>query len=121
MKLNAVAFSLLVELLMEGDYTAPELIEETGLHYLTVYEYLKAMRKRGLLHIVRWDNDSYGRCSLRVYKLGRGKDASKPTISKSEKCRRYRQRRKEAALLGILVARENMSKPTNAPALGLTP
>jgi DNA-binding IclR family transcriptional regulator len=101
MKVNAIAFSLLIELLMEGDYTSAELVEETGLHSITIYDYLRALRKRKLLHIARWETDTRGRCCVKVYKLGRGVDAKKQTVSPSEKSRRYRARKRQATLLGI--------------------
>lgn len=82
-----------------------ELSEATGLHYQTVREYLKALHKQRVIHIATWEHDSMGRATHRVYMLGQGKDAPKPTIPRVEMQRRYRARIKAAQHLAVLAGK----------------
>jgi len=71
-----------------------ELADATGLHVLTVYDYTKAMYKQGVIHICAWEHDSLGRCNVRIYMLGKGKDATKSTKSRIQISADWRARQK---------------------------
>jgi len=100
-KVNAMAMAMLVKAMIDGTMTCRELSEHTGLHYLTVLHYTKAMHKAGAAHISAWDHDSVGRCNIRVYRLGVGKDAKKPTRTRAQVCADQRARKRDAELLGL--------------------
>jgi len=92
---------MLVKAMIDGTMTCRELAAETGLHYLTVLQYGKAMHKAGAAHISGWELDSLGRCSIRIYRLGPGKDAKKPTRTRAQVCADRRARKRDAELLGL--------------------
>jgi hypothetical protein len=96
-----MTFALLVKAMIDGTMTCRELAEHTGLHYLTVLHYTKAMHKAGAAHIAAWDHDSLGRCSIRVYMLGPGKDAKKTRRNRKEACAGYRTKQRDIELLGL--------------------
>lgn len=96
--INHVSAAILVESLMEGPSTVPEISSDTGLSYTTVRRYVRALYLRKLCHVAGWDADTFGRMTLRAYKLGRGKDAIKPKPqSRAERARTHRQRTKALA------------------------
>lgn len=102
MKVNCMILCKLIKLLQEGTRSCAELAEETGLHKLTVYQHTKEMHKQGLIHIAAWDNNDYGRPSIRIYMWGEGRDAKRKTVSREEISRRYKERKRMAALVNIL-------------------
>lgn len=96
--INHVSAALLVESLMEGPSTVYEIASDTGLSYTTVRRYVRALYLRRLCHVAGWDADTFGRLTLRAYKLGRAKDAIKPPApSRAERARSQRQRTKVLA------------------------
>ena len=100
-KVNALMFSIMVKLLMEGTRTCAELAEETGLHVLTVYDWTATMHKQGIIHICMWEGD--GRNSVRIFKFGPGKDAPRPLKPRSVISAEYRAKKKAAELLHRMV------------------
>lgn len=96
-KVNAMTFSILVKLLMEGTRTCYELAEDTGLHVLTVYDWTREMHRQGLIHICMWEGE--GRHSVRIFKFGPGKDAARPIKPRSQIHAEYRAKQKAAQLL----------------------
>jgi hypothetical protein len=91
-KVNALSFAIMCKLLQEGTRTCYELAEETGLHKLTIYDWTRELHKQGVIHICMWEGE--GRSSMRIFKMGPGKDAPRPTKSKAQISaeRRARQR-----------------------------
>ena len=96
-KVNALTFSILVKLLYEGTRTCYELAEETGLHQLTVYDWVREMHRQGIIHICMWEGE--GRSSMRIFKMGPGKDAPRPIKERSRIHAEYRARQKAKTLL----------------------
>lgn len=92
----------LIKLLWLGDMNCTELAEESGLHYVTVLDYTRALYRAGASHIVRRDADSRGRHTTKIYKLGPGKDAPPIRTSTAERTKRYRDKRRLALQLGLL-------------------
>jgi DNA-binding IclR family transcriptional regulator len=93
-RVNALAFANLLAELIDGDKTIRELAEATGLHYVTLQEYLRLMHSRGAVHIVEWGVDSRYRPTMKVYKLGCGPDAIKPVKSRADIQREWRKRKR---------------------------
>ena len=96
-KVNAMTFSILVKLLYDGTRTCYELAEDTGLHVLTVYDWTREMHRQGIIHICMWEGE--GRSSVRIFKMGPGKDAPRPIKDRSRIHAEYRARQKAAQLL----------------------
>lgn len=102
-KVNAMTFSILVKLLYEGTRTCYELAEETGLHKLTVYDWTREMHRQGVIHICMWEGE--GRSSMRVFKMGPGKDAPRPVKTREQISADYKARRKAMKLNHLLAGK----------------
>ena len=96
-KMGAFTYALLIRPLMEGTRTCRELAEETGLHILTVYDYTYHLHKSGAAFIVTWDGE--GRHQTRIYMLGKGADAPRPSKSRKQVHADYRARAAAKELL----------------------
>lgn len=96
-KMNAFTYAMLIRLMMDGTRTCRELAEETGLHILTVYDYTYHLHKSGAAFIVTWDGE--GRHQTRIYMIGRGKDAPRPSKSRKQIAEDYRARKTAKELL----------------------
>ena len=101
-KVGALTLTNLLANLMHGDMTCKELAEETGLHYATVLSYTRAMHKGGVVHIARWEKCSDDRCKIKIYKLGKNKDAKKQLVTDEERRRRYKEKLKQKALIQMM-------------------
>jgi len=107
-KINALTQARLVRLLIDGERDCRELAEETGLHYVTVLHYCRELHKAGAVHICAWHQDVRGLETLRIYKIGVGKDVKpRRKLSDVERQRRYRHslKARQTALVTAGVAR----------------
>ena len=77
-KVGALTYAQLIKYLLEGEHSCAELAELTGLHYVTVLEYTRELYRAGVLHIGAWGCDVRGRATLKIYRMGPGKDAKRP-------------------------------------------
>jgi rRNA maturation protein Nop10 len=77
-RINALAFSIMVKALLDGGYTMNELVETTGLAIATISRYVNAMHKAGAVYISGWEQDDCGRYTARQFTLGDGMDMKKP-------------------------------------------
>ncbi len=101
-KVNALSYAKLIKALNEGWHTYHDLAEVTGLHYVTVLNYVLALRKERMCHIHAWDLDTRGRETVAQFKLGPGKTApKKPRLTGAQ--RQQRQRDKKQAIRNNLV------------------
>lgn len=96
-KVNAMSFSIMCRLMMDGTRTCAELAEETGLHVLTIYDWTREMYRQKIIHICMWEGE--GRASTRIFKFGPGKDAPRPIKDRSRIHAEYRARQRAAKLL----------------------
>lgn len=99
-KINAITQAHLIKFMLAGEYTCAELAAKTGLHYVTVLQYTRELHRAGAAHICRWERDAKGRPLIKVYKIGRGKDAARGSLSRAERAQRYAAKKK-----GIATAR----------------
>lgn len=99
MKINAFSFAQLVKLLLEGTYSCQELSDLTGLHYVTVLNYTRAMYRAGAVHISSWEKDCRGRDVLKIYKMGVGKDAKRQKKTIAERAEAYRIKKRQIKML----------------------
>lgn len=109
-KINAMTQARLIEAMLDGTLTCQELAEHTGLHYVTVLQYTRELHKAGAAHICQWEADSRGRHLIRVYKIGRGKDAKRPRMTSAQRQARTRQAKKDLEHMRqlLVVSRNDM-------------
>lgn len=111
-RLNTLSFAILAAALIDGDKTLTELAEECGLSYRTVMLTCRSMKEKGAVHVAGWDPDPWGRMNRPLYKLGAGRNKSKPPKEpKYLASRRYRERQRAANPFRI--------KPSEVPHAGL--
>lgn len=102
-KMGAVLYARMVEMMLHGTFSCAEMAEETGLHYVTVLEYTRELHRAGAAHICAWDKDKRGRDVTKIYKIGKGPDAKRQRMSKAELAARSRQKRKAIKEINLLV------------------
>jgi len=93
-KINAITQADLIAHMIEGIHSCQGLADLTGLHYVTVLQYTRELHRTGAAHIASWEKDVRGRDSVKVYKLGKGKDAKREKLSSIERQARVRARKK---------------------------
>lgn len=108
MKMNPIHLAELVKLMMEGAYSCHEIADQTGLHYVTVLEYTRAMYRKGIAHIRDWDMDARGRHSIKIYQLGEGEDAVPPRRTNSDRSAAYRKKKNQKRMQNALVTLEEV-------------
>lgn len=97
-RLGAMSMAKITRALLDGPCSVSELRMASGLSVNTLHEYMRALRKEGVVHISGWERDAMGRESLRVYKLGFGKDVARRKKSKAQIARECRARKQQAKL-----------------------
>ena len=93
-KINAMSQAKLIEAMLDGVYTCEQLAEETGLHYVTVLQYARELHRVKAAHISSWEKDSRGRDVIKVYRIGRGKDAKREKMTAAQRQARARAKKK---------------------------
>lgn len=104
-KINRFTQARLIKLLLEGTYNCQELADETGLHYVTVLDYTRELHRAGAAYIDHWDKDAWGRDLIKVYKIGKGKDAKRQVRTPVERQRAYRAKKRQIALNKLLAGK----------------
>lgn len=102
MKINAHFYAQLIAALIPGDLNCQELADETGLHYVTVLEYTRELHKAGAVHIARWEKDTRNRDAVKVYKLGKGRDAARQRLTSAQRQERARARKAAAQQAAVM-------------------
>ena len=97
-RLNALAFALMVKAVYQQPRTLHEIAEITGLHLWTVRHYIKALHQQELLHITKWDKDGLGRDVTPYWSFGLGIDVPREHKTGAQKQRERRKRLREAAI-----------------------
>jgi hypothetical protein len=104
LKVNHQALALAVKRMLEGPFTAHNIVEVTGLHINTSYELVKAFKKVGNTFISGWEPNSWGADTTPIFTLGQGKDKRRRRASTKEKSARYRENKKRMKQRDPLVA-----------------
>ena len=112
-KVNAMIYANLIVLMMDGAYTLHELADETGLHYLTVCQYTRAIYKAGAAHITAWQFDSRGFDSEKIYKIGPGKDAKRRKLTGAQRQARVREWQKAHKHAQVMAGKARYVKARN--------
>lgn len=101
-KVNALSFGLMLQYLVEHPHTSfQELADHSGLHYITVGDWVRVWHKLKLVHISGWDPDSLGRPNVKLYSFGPGPDVKRMRKSDAQKARDYRIRKKRNVLQNV--------------------
>jgi len=101
-KVGALSYAQLVLHMLEGDHTCQELAKLTGLHYVTVLQYTRELHAAGAAHIAQWEKDNLGRDSVKVYKIGAGKDAKRHRDTPAQRTQRHRNKVAKLTLMHAL-------------------
>lgn len=103
-KMGAVLYARMIEMMLHGTFSCREIADETGLHYVTVLQYARELYRAGACHIAHWDKDKRGRDITKIYKIGKGQDIKRQRMSKAERTARYREKLraiKQINLMGV--------------------
>ena len=104
-RVNALAFSIMVKAMLDGEYTTREMADLTGLAIGTVRGYVNAMHKAGAVYISGWDQDDCGRYRARQYTLGESVDAKKPAPApQAQKSARWRNKLRNISIIQRMAA-----------------
>lgn len=101
-KINAFTQAKLIEAMLDGVYNCQELAEITGLHYVTVLHYTRELHRAKAAHISGWDKDSRGRDVVKIYRIGRGKDAKREKLTGAQRQARTREKKKAQEVAKIM-------------------
>jgi len=102
-KINAFTQAKLIEAMLDGVYNCQELAEITGLHYVTVLHYTRELHRAKAAHISGWDKDSRGRDVVKIYRIGRGKDAKREKLTDAQRQARTREKKKAQEVAKIMM------------------
>ena len=102
-KINAFTQAKLIEAMIDGVYNCQELAEITGLHYVTVLHYTRELHRAKAAHISGWDKDSRGRDVVKIYRIGRGKDAKREKLTGAQRQARTREKKKAQEVVKIMM------------------
>lgn len=106
-KINALTQAKLIEAMLDGVYNCHELSEITGLHYVTVLQYTRELHRAKAAHICQWDKDSKGRDVIKIYRIGRGKDAKREKLTAVQRQARHRANQKAQEVAKIMMGMNN--------------
>lgn len=109
-KINAFTKAKLIEAMLDGVYNCQELAEITGLHYVTVLHYTRELHRAKAAHICQWDKDSRGRDVVKIYRIGRGKDAKREKLTGAQRQARHREKKKAQEVAKIMMGMSHASQ-----------
>jgi len=94
---NTTAYAAVVEALVYGGGTVPELHETSGLALNTTRKFIRALRSRDLVRVILWKRDAWGRHTIAVYAWGSPRyDAKRPPrLTPAERSARHRRKKRE--------------------------
>jgi len=98
---NTTAYAAVVESLVRGGGTVPELSEISGLALNTTRKFIRALRSRDLVRVILWKRDAWGRHTIAVWGWGNAVyDAKRPPrMTPTERSARHRRKKREMPAL----------------------
>jgi DNA-binding transcriptional ArsR family regulator len=94
-RLGAEKQALMLRKLVAGSASYAELESMSGQSHLTVANWMKAMRQRGLTHVCSWDKDSRGYPTVPRFTWAVDEpDAMRPSIPANVRAKALRDKRK---------------------------
>ena len=107
-KINAMMFAKMMKMLMdESGQSIYDIVDETGLHYITVQRYLRELYKEKVVYIRAWQKDAHGRDAIRIYAIGSREDARRKRLTGAERQARSRRKREMLGLTHLTAGRTN--------------
>ena len=103
-KVNQESYALIFKELLEGEMSAHDAVEITGLHLVTAQSLFRSLKKHKVVHIAAWDTDRMGRDVTPIYALGAKRDKPRRRMSGAERQRLSRARRGAIAIINGVVA-----------------
>lgn len=103
-KINAFTQARMIALMIDGLLSCAELAEDTGLHVVTVQHYTRELHRAGACYIDHWEKDLLGRDSIKIYKLGKGRDAKRAKLTPAQRTARYRRKMNNLDLIQRMAA-----------------
>jgi predicted ArsR family transcriptional regulator len=91
-KISHIALAKTLKLLLNGPASAHEVSEYTGIHLVTAQEWMRSLRKEGVVHVNGWLPDKLGRDATAVFVLGPGKDKPRAKLTPAERQARYKKK-----------------------------
>ena len=110
-KVGALTYAQLILHMLEGVHDCKALAEITGLHYVTVLQYTRELHAARAAHICAWDKDGRGRDSIKIYKIGPGRDAKRQRKTDAEWARTYRSKTQHLDMVQRLAGSTVSSTP----------
>lgn len=99
MKMMQLHYAKMLAGIVDDGATITEIVNDTGLHRHTVAEYMTALHKERVIHIVGWERFPTNNMWTPVYKLGRRYDTRKPKpLTHYERQQRHRDKIKAMLL-----------------------
>ncbi len=90
-KVNALTQARLIRLMLRGTLDTRQLAEQTGLHYVTVLQYVRELRLAGAAYIYAWKADVHGKHNIGIPIIGIGVDAKRPpALTPAQRQNRHR-------------------------------
>lgn len=93
-KVNHIAYAIILRELLDGEMTAHDAAEISGLYITTTQQFFKTLKDKKVVHICAWEPNSRGIDTTPVYRLGEGKDKPKRKASTAERMRKCRAKKK---------------------------
>lgn len=98
LKVNADAYARLIGFLSEDrPRSYVDLADLTGLHYVTVRDYVNALRKHRQVRVAAWARDTRNQFRVPLFILGAGPDAARPRMTPAQRQQALRDRQRVAA------------------------
>jgi hypothetical protein len=111
--MNAFTQGVMIRYMLEGTYTCAELAELTGLHYVTVLEYTRELHRAGACHISSWEQDIRGRETIKIFKIGEGRDARRRRMTSAQRQARLREKQKAQKLAAVMAGTARFVQSAN--------
>jgi predicted ArsR family transcriptional regulator len=102
LKVNAMSQALMIRMLLEGESTCQDMADETGLHVQTIRHYCRELHIAKVIRIDHFELDTGGRRTLKVYKIGPGRDAKTKPLTPTERQAGFRARKKKHQMTMVL-------------------
>lgn len=113
-RVSHVTTAKVISLILDGPFSARDIVDTTGLHIVTAYELLRVLRKEKVIHISAWEPDSLGRDAIAIFSIGNKRDAKRRALTRAQISERYRARKRMRSMMTAI-----SSKPIPDTSAGL--
>lgn len=99
-RLSRDSFAAILDEFLTGPCTATTLAAASGMGHRYVNALIRTLHAKRVVHIAGYEKDAIGRFGIKVWGLGPGRDAKRPTKPRTDTNREYRIHRERHALKG---------------------